>query len=324
MKWLNALDQNGHACDRDDTFNLVLHKGDTVQRGRPWGLTLRKGATVYRTTEYSTRENALKCARRLYRELMRHQPPGDKGHEVDPATGERITPCGCIACAGAEADEAGSDEGETQSPREAVQRWAPTWSAAGLKARGWTAAMIRDYLGEPDALTDNPHYRSAAPMRLYYQERCVEAEQPGFSERRDKAATRSKAGEAAAAQRAAKLEQRRGQGDAKEVEPVDDPETAKLKQWAATVEITWKKPPEDARTAIRLGVRSWEKWNGEKAANTDYETRLRWARNYLRHECMSYENLVGRLVVSEAVRDVYETIRARCEEMIDRRYPMLK
>jgi hypothetical protein len=39
-------------------------------------------------------------------------------------------------------------------------------SVAGLKARAWTDALIRTLLGEPDRLVDNPHYRSAAPMRL--------------------------------------------------------------------------------------------------------------------------------------------------------------
>jgi hypothetical protein len=36
-----------------------------------------------------------------------------------------------------------------------------------LKASGWTTAMIRDYLGEPDELATNARYKSAAPMRLY-------------------------------------------------------------------------------------------------------------------------------------------------------------
>ena len=62
---------------------------------------------------------------------------------------------------------------------------------SGLKARGWTDAMIRDYLGEEDVLAPNPHYRSAPPMRLYYQDRCLEAEESaGFSERATKAAER--------------------------------------------------------------------------------------------------------------------------------------
>ena len=43
--------------------------------------------------------------------------------------------------------------------------------------RGWTRAMMRDVLGEPDKEVPNPHYRRAgAPMKLYRLARVVEAE----------------------------------------------------------------------------------------------------------------------------------------------------
>jgi hypothetical protein len=61
--------------------------------------------------------------------------------------------------------------------------------APGLKARGWTEAMIRELLGAPDVLTDNPHYKSAAPRRLWRLQKVQAAEgTPGFAERRDAAA----------------------------------------------------------------------------------------------------------------------------------------
>ena len=44
---------------------------------------------------------------------------------------------------------------------------------SGLRERGWSDAMIRDYLGDPDATRPNPRYRSAAPMKLYLAERAV-------------------------------------------------------------------------------------------------------------------------------------------------------
>jgi hypothetical protein len=43
-------------------------------------------------------------------------------------------------------------------------------SVAGLKARDWTPGTIKTFLGEPDRLATNPHYATAAKMRLY--ERC--------------------------------------------------------------------------------------------------------------------------------------------------------
>lgn len=60
--------------------------------------------------------------------------------------------------------------------------------AAGLKARGWTEAMIRDLLGDPDWSADNPHYKSAAPMRLWRVQRAGQAESsPGFAQRQERA-----------------------------------------------------------------------------------------------------------------------------------------
>ena len=60
--------------------------------------------------------------------------------------------------------------------------------APGLSERGWTEAMIRDLLGEPDLLADNPHYKSAAPMRLWRLQRAEAAEAtPEFAVRKERA-----------------------------------------------------------------------------------------------------------------------------------------
>ena len=44
-----------------------------------------------------------------------------------------------------------------------------------LKGQGWTDAMVRRFLVEPDKLVPNPHYPKAAPMRLYAVARVEEA-----------------------------------------------------------------------------------------------------------------------------------------------------
>jgi hypothetical protein len=49
-------------------------------------------------------------------------------------------------------------------------------TVAGLRERGWTVAMIREYLGEPDTTRPNPRYWRAAPMKLYLAERAELAE----------------------------------------------------------------------------------------------------------------------------------------------------
>lgn len=40
-------------------------------------------------------------------------------------------------------------------------------SLAGLKARGWTDSAVRRFLPIPDKSAVNPHYKCAAPMKLY-------------------------------------------------------------------------------------------------------------------------------------------------------------
>jgi hypothetical protein len=73
--------------------------------------------------------------------------------------------------------------------------------AYGLKERGWTEAMIRDLLGDPDLMVDNPHYKKAAPMRLWRLQRAETVEAtPEWAVRRERAER-----QCAAAQKGAEL-----------------------------------------------------------------------------------------------------------------------
>jgi hypothetical protein len=59
--------------------------------------------------------------------------------------------------------------------------------APGLKERGWTESMIRDLLGEPHLRVDNPHYKTAAPMRLWRLQRAEAVEAtPEFAAARER------------------------------------------------------------------------------------------------------------------------------------------
>ena len=57
-----------------------------------------------------------------------------------------------------------------------------------ISERGWTKGLIEDLLGEPDLLVDNPHYKTAPKMRLYFLDRVEEIEKtsPIFAARRKK------------------------------------------------------------------------------------------------------------------------------------------
>lgn len=83
----------------------------------------------------------------------------------------------------------------------------PHLSMRGLRERGWTDAMVRDFLGEPDTTRPNPRYRTGAPMKLYLAERAAVAEaSTEWADRAARAAQRRAAGAAAAGQRRAETE----------------------------------------------------------------------------------------------------------------------
>jgi hypothetical protein len=78
---------------------------------------------------------------------------------------------------------------------------------SGLRERGWTDAMVREYLGEPDTTRPNPRYWGAAPMKLYLAERAEAAEtSPGWAARKALAARRRAAGAATSARKRAEAE----------------------------------------------------------------------------------------------------------------------
>lgn len=77
---------------------------------------------------------------------------------------------------------------------------------AALRDRGWTPAMVKNFLGAPDQTKQNPHYASAAPMKLYALSRveAVEATEE-FRAARDLACRRQATAKAAAKRRADEL-----------------------------------------------------------------------------------------------------------------------
>ena len=170
-----------------------------------------------------------------------------------------------------------------------------------LRERGWSRSMIRKLLDPPDRTERNPECRSAAPSKLYREERVGEAEAiEQFTRLRSAAARRATTSRTTAARRA-----------------------KDLIEWARTVRIEWREPPPDDATAIEEGIASWEARNHAKASGVLWPTMQRWARNYLRHECLQYEDVLTETTGRPGVDTAYEIIRKRCDDMIEERYPTL-
>ena len=74
-------------------------------------------------------------------------------------------------------------------------RWFRDGAIKGYKERGWTPALVKKFLGSPDATKPNPSSRSAVPMPHYSLARIeVREQEDGWKQAAAKAAVRSKVG----------------------------------------------------------------------------------------------------------------------------------
>ena len=183
---------------------------------------------------------------------------------------------------------------------------------SGMHARGWTPTLIARFLGEPDELFDNPHYRSAAPMRAYLIERVQAAE-----------------GDPATAAALAKVLENRGKRAAA-AKRAADTRRKRLNDWASSTPITWLKgTPTTEDEAREAGIEAWNAWQAEcgrydaDGQSADRVHHNRWAENYLRHECIDYEAALAELHGECGKDEAYHVLRGRVDEMIRERFPTL-
>jgi hypothetical protein len=171
---------------------------------------------------------------------------------------------------------------------------------AGLTARGWTAAMIRDFLGRPDTTRPNPRFHNAAPTPLFARKRIDAAERtPTFAKRRDLAARRSASGKAAARRR--RMEMLRLMA-AEEI-PIPQLEPAVLEARAVR--------HRDARSRLDIST-------------VDGKTLNRWKVNYLRQQLTRYDPMIEGLFGRVGRADAEHSLRQRIFEAIGKAYPDLQ
>jgi hypothetical protein len=185
-------------------------------------------------------------------------------------------------------------------------------SAAGLRARGWTPAMVRQLLGEPDLLRSNPHFRSAPQTRLYSIER-IEAAERGeeFGAASAVAARRS------AAARAAALRGRREVLARIAAEPIEVPRLAPDRLVALAVEHRNRLDEERAL---------WRWGHVTRPATADCAepgALDRWKVDYLRHRLTRYHEILDELYGRTGRAAAEELLRCRIYAAISKAYPGL-
>ena len=182
-----------------------------------------------------------------------------------------------------------------------------------LKERGWTDTMIKKFLGEPDATRDNPHYKCAAPMKLYETKRVERVER----RKSCKEYMAASAGRKASAQKGVKTKLERAL------------------DYARTVGINV--PTMDYDKVVKQACQSYNDWhqydrNGmynidfipADPLNSDKDFLQRITINYLRHECSSYEQQLYKLFGKTGVNEAHDILQKRINDEIQRIYPELK
>ena len=191
----------------------------------------------------------------------------------------------------------------TMSKSKDPQPRVPKLTQAGLKELGWTKTMIETLLPEPE-LKDNPHYKCAAPMKLWTVE-VVEAvmETPEYAAAAALAAKRK-----AAAKKA------------------DETKTANAVALAVSLaeKITVKViPVESLRSRTLAAKQAWYDSHDyydfpREAYGADEATMARWMVNYIRHNLTEYDRTLydhfnirtqkGWLIYTEIKRATLEKI----------------
>jgi hypothetical protein len=198
------------------------------------------------------------------------------------------------------------------------QRALPHLSMAGLKARGWTDALIRTFLGESDETADNPYFRSAAPMRLYRLARVEACEQtPAWIAAHEKTRQRQV--------RAHAVAQRKRDATFAAVEAL----TIHVQQMdhealihAACQHYNWHQ--EDVEDGWAARGRDDDRLYVKRASPDDTPAFLeRITVNYLRHQGTAYEDELERLYGTVGADAARMRVKERVLEAIAAHYPHL-
>lgn len=176
---------------------------------------------------------------------------------------------------------------------------------ASLKERGWTPALVKEFLGEPDKTKVNPFYKSAAPQKLYRVDRVREIEQcAAFLEKKTGATQRSQAALAR----------------------VEVARQALLAEVLLKVRVRRLKLNELRRRALASKADYDERcghYGGDHAKAEEHHIQ-RWMVNFARHELSNYDEIRERYAGRVGVHEAAEAVRSAVLEKIARIWPELE
>ena len=187
-----------------------------------------------------------------------------------------------------------------------------TCTQSELIAEGWTKALIAKFLPEPE-LRDNPHYKCAAPMKIWSRE-VVEAamQAEGYAEAKARSDKRKASAKKAVKTKIVKLDEYIDKcllNAQIEVIPIDE-----LRERTLQKKQEWY----DYQALLR------DQWSDERSVDFANESTVkRWMVNYVRHNLTEYEDTLYRLKGKIGRKDVYYKLHDGIIKKIANTYPML-
>lgn len=192
-----------------------------------------------------------------------------------------------------------------------AEEWKPEYySQTTLKSFGFTAKMIETMLSEP-VLKDNPHYRCAAPMKLWLiAEVDAVMQTDAFKEAVEKRANRRNGAQKAVETKKNKLHEQIQEQINRIAVTVLDMQT--LRQQTIADKYEWY-------------AMSWDYYGTiSDVANADKATMQRWMVNYVRHNLMEYDDTLYEMSGKVGYRDEYYVYKYAVLDKIADAYPKLK
>ncbi len=183
-----------------------------------------------------------------------------------------------------------------------------------LKSRpGWSEKVIAQFLPEPDTLRTNPHYRSAAPSKLYLLTRIAAVESQADWQQQAERTNRRKLSAISATQ----TKRNNLIGYVERLNIV-------VPALKANDLVELACAHYNARKASRMYEYDEDNsyWR-EATAESDTDFLKRICTNYLRHQLTRYETELERIAGKVGVQEAYELLKKRVNEAIVNQYPQL-
>jgi len=176
-----------------------------------------------------------------------------------------------------------------------------------IKERGWTEGMITRFLAAPDAIKPNPHYKCAAPMKLYDRERVLRIEETEpFKVAMEQSERRRLSSKKAVRSRVMRL--------------LDYVESIEITVPKMSVDILRKK------AITHYNYRQYDRGNHDFCANEDSDKDFldRITVNYLRHEMTNYEQELRAIFGKAGKQQAYALLKKKVLDEIAEVYPSLR